>query len=814
MANIAFLNVGYTAAVVYTVGSITYHAINRLEAPYLNEIQIEQRAQASFRAALQNQTDFRSKIKKVYHFITEKLLSCPIVRIVIFLALSFFPNRSSNQPLVLDLNQPLNPNQPLVLGSNQPPNLDDLWEREEFDQLTTCLEDQMSSKGITWAPKIFLKKAPPLSSSLIYIPKFCLDLTLLAERGELRPFFGREKEFRAIGEILGRNQKSNPLLLGPPGVGKTSMAEGIAQKIIRNGNDLHRYFKGKRIFLLQWDRLVMGAEKYSQDKVEHRLLSILKEAKENKENVIIFIDEIHAFLKNSADNIFTDILKPALAEGSFYCIAATTTWDYDKLIEKDPSLERRFPKVNICEPLYEEMQRVLHAVIPRLEAHHSVRISDEAITECITLSQRYLKSYSSFPDKAIDLLDQAASRLSSTAKPYEDPKTMQLSIFLKLLLQMQNQATDPACLNQKIQETRKKFSAVMTKDMVCRLVAERVNLPLEKLQKSEKELLKNLDALMSQKIIGQKKSIKLLCNGIRRARIKLADPNSPAGVFLLLGPTGVGKTASAQALCEILYGSKEKMLRLDMSEYHSSYTISKLIGTSAGYSGYGKGGILTNWLKKNPNSIVLFDEIEKADEVIHDLLLQLFDGGRITSGEGETVQCLDTTFIMTSNIGAEQILKSYHITAEEEEENAHFYQENDELQEEIDRLLRNEFRAEFIGRIQETTIFYPLSKKEIRQIAELQCKTLKEQVGGNLECPNIEVSWDDSLIQFLVEKGYSPKKGARELAGCIRRNMRDPLADLIIQEKIRSGNKIHFTSDGKAVRFMIESAQDKLASQS
>lgn len=670
---------------------------------------------------------------------------------------------------------------PFHLPNSVSSKVDRLWTEKNFAQLVIALEQEMDTPaGITWTPNTFHKKAPILPKPLPVLSEFARDLTLEAEQGKLRPFSGRVKEISKIAEILGRNQKSNPLLLGAPGVGKTSIPEGIAQKIVKNDVDLPATFKGKRIFLLAWERLAANAEKYSGDTLEKRLIAVLKEASENKENVILFIDEIHAFLTGG----HADILKPALANGSLSCIGATTTWDYQKMIEDNPALERRFPDVNIPEPSEQDMRKVLNGVIPMLEAHHGVHITDQALEESIKLGERYLKSQS-FPDKAIDLLDQAASRLSLTH--VSNAKDRQLSIFLKLLIQMRNQVDDPTQLDQKIAETRSKFSRILTEDLIRNVVAEKVNLPLQRIQESEKDLLNNLEATISKKIIGQTQSITSLCQGVRRARLKLGNPERPAGVFLMLGPTGVGKTESAKVLSQILYGSRDNILRLDMSEYQHSSDINKLIGSPAGYIGHGQGGKLTNWLKKKPLSIVLLDEIEKADRSIFDLLLGVFDAGRITDGNNETIRCLDTIFIMTSNAGAKTISQNYQKLTEEN------------LVRVLDQSLEKIFKPEFIGRIQETVIFYPLSETEVRQIVELQCTELKERVEKNVHCPNLKMGWDASLIQFLAKTYYDPARGARGISRGILRTMETPIGDSIIQEKIKPGSRIHFSSNGTKV---------------
>lgn len=382
-----FKKAAFNFAVSYASVLFFQYIVKKLETPYLDLIEAEQAAQASLREKLKDQ----SGIKAVYYFCVENVLSISGVRLVIFFALSFFSSRNE-------------------VMSTPKKVLDDLWSEKKIDLLLAKLEEDMDSpQGITWTPTTHLRKAPSLPKPLVALSRFARDLTLEIAGGQQIPFSGRKKELNEIAEILARNQKSNPILLGRPGVGKTAFARGIATLIVRGEESLSPFFKGKRVFLLEWDRLAMGAKKYSEDTIEKRLIDVIAEACMNKEHVLLFIDEVHAFLKDNKDTMA--ILKPALADGSLSCIAATTTWDYEKMLEKDPSLERRFPQVHIFEPAEAELLQVLKAFALGLEAHHGVRISDKAVEESINLGNRFLQSQS-FPDKAIDLLDQAACRLS------------------------------------------------------------------------------------------------------------------------------------------------------------------------------------------------------------------------------------------------------------------------------------------------------------------------------------------------------------------------------------------------------------------
>lgn len=664
-----------------------------------------------------------------------------------------------------------------------------LWSEKKFDQLVIALETQITSK-IVWSPTFFHKKAPVLPSPCPHLSAFTRDLTLEAERCKLRPFFGRSKGINDIADILNCKQKCNPILIGPSGVGKTALLEGIAQKIVSGDPSLPPIFHNKRIFLIEWSFLSRDTDDYSIERtVKKRLGDILREAAEHKEHVILAIDEIHSFLNQKRGNECMQIVKPALADGSIASIGATTEWDYQQILANDPALERRFPTVPISEPIEQELKQILKAVIPSLEAHHAVQITDQAVDEAIKLSERYFKSLS-FPDKAIDLLDHAASQL--TSRQNVSPQDNQYATFLKRLLQIQSQMDNPTVLDKKIAETEGKLSKKLSEEMIRQLVAQKVKLPLDRIQQSEKELLSTLEDQLSKKIIGQPKAITALCQGVRRARLKLGDRNRPAGVFLLCGPTGVGKTESVKALAHLLYGPHDNYLRIDMGEYQHSSDINKLIGSSIGYSGHTEGGLLTNWLKKNPRTTVLFDEIEKANPTIFNLLLGLFNDGRITDGNNQTVVCLDATFIMTSNIASQEIIDNQNASEEQ-------------LYTLVDKTLKTKFRNEFIGRIQETVIFYPLSDDAVRQIVTLQCTELKKSVESNSSCPRLKMTWDETIVQYLAKTYYTPDKGARALANGIQRTMENRIADLIINDKIKEGDTIHFSLKDNQIQINVSS---------
>ncbi len=499
MFNIPSKSFFYKAAAYYGTLSFGIIVAKKLEAPFLKAIEVEKAAQAAARARLQNRTDAQSYRQRDYHWITEKLLSLPLVRVVTYITISTFGFAET---------------------AEFPNDLDKFWEKGELGPLIQGLEKQMESPdGITWKPKTGLKKAPPLPRSVTQTPKFCLDLTKAAEDGILLPFVGRETEFRKIAEILGCQQKNGPYLLGPQGVGKTAIAKGLAQKIVYRGADLPSIFQGKRIFLLKWELITVEASPLSS--VAGRLSSVLKEAKTHKEKMILFIDDIGGFFDfRPGQEEVSALLKSALADGSIYCMAAATASEYEKLIvgsnilERSPALDRG-PTIEIVEPNETEMLEILQAFIPTLEAHHGVQITSEAIHECINLCSRYLKT-ESFPAKAIDLLDQAASRLSAEKRPFEDQKVKRYSIFIKFLIDLRGHAADPRLFNEKIQELRRGFPNSLTGELIRSVMAEKVELPLEKMKGKEKDTLINLESLLSEKIIGQKGPIKSLSGAIRR----------------------------------------------------------------------------------------------------------------------------------------------------------------------------------------------------------------------------------------------------------------------------------------------------------
>lgn len=685
------------------------------------------------------------------------------------------------------------PTPPASTAPTQPPRdpspLDPMWENREIIPLIQALESQLDQpEGITWIPPHPLRTAPPLPTPMPYLSAYATDLTEKAARGEFEPFVGRERDFQNIAEIFGRSRQNTPIIIGAKGIGKTKIGEGLAQRIVDDDPTLPAMFRGKRVFLLQRDKLSRGASNYSSDSVEKRMTAILNEVKNNKDSVIIFMDEFENLQKYDLN--IMNIIKPDLDDGTFPCIAATTAWDYNSMLLLDRSLDKWFSQVNISEPTQEEVRSILTPLTLELEIHHGVRFEPTAIEETISLADRYFKSLS-FPAKAIDLLDRGASAIRARAQ--RNGQTEKLIRFLKLLLYFKTQLSDSATrthIDDKITEYRNRLTDVVSSDTIRAIVADKINIPLQRIQEDERMLLNTLEEKLEEKIIAQEEAIRVLSQAIRRGRVGIGDPNKPQGVFFFLGPTGVGKTEIVRALTELLFGSKDLMLRLDMSEYKNAADINKLIGSPTGYLGSTQGGKLTNWLRKNPYSIVLFDELEKADPAVFDLLLQVLDAGRLTDGLSQTVQCRDTIFVMTSNLGADLMLSASDKAPEV-------------LESEMNALLKEKFKPEFLGRIQETVYFKPLSKQSVKEIAELQCGELKTSMRTNTRYPGLDIIWNEAFINRIVEIAYAPDKGARELENCIRRYMVQPISDELTNQTIPPGSIFSFNYDGRRIQMNI-----------
>ena len=631
------------------------------------------------------------------------------------------------------------------------------------------------------------------------LDKFGRDLTQAAKNGEIDPVIGREKEIQRVIQILSRRTKNNPVLIGEPGVGKTAVAEGLALEIAK-GN-VPEILKDKRVVSLDLTGMVAGA-KYRGD-FEERIKAAIDEVKKSK-NTILFIDELHTIVgagaaEGSADA--ANILKPSLARGDFQVIGATTLNEYRKYIEKDAALERRFQPVKVGEPTPEQAVQILKGLRDSYEAHHKVKITDEAINAAVTLSSRYIADRY-LPDKAIDLIDEGASkvRLASLTSPdnvkeledeiadYEKEKASAINEqdferAARLRDEQKELQTKLDDAKKKWQEQQKGNSGEVTAEDIAKIVSEWTGIPVVQLTKEESERLLNMENVLHERVIGQSEAVTAIAKAIRRGRVGLKDPKRPVGSFIFLGPTGVGKTELCKALAEAMFGDENAMLRLDMSEYMEKHTVSKLIGSPPGYVGFEEGGQLTEKVRRKPYSVVLFDEIEKAHPDVFNMLLQILEDGRLTDSQGRTVDFKNTIIIMTSNGGARLITeKQSSLGFNSENENAEESEKKD-IKELVTGELRKVFRPEFLNRVDDIIVFNKLNKDEIKQIAVKMLKTLENR----LDKMNIKISFTDNAISEIADKGFDENYGARPLRRAIQNEIEDPLSEQMLEGKVKDG---------------------------
>lgn len=631
------------------------------------------------------------------------------------------------------------------------------------------------------------------------LDKFGRDLTQAAKNGEIDPVIGREKEIQRVIQILSRRTKNNPVLIGEPGVGKTAVAEGLALEIAK-GN-VPEILKDKRVVSLDLTGMVAGA-KYRGD-FEERIKAAIDEVKKSK-NTILFIDELHTIVgagaaEGSADA--ANILKPSLARGDFQVIGATTLNEYRKYIEKDAALERRFQPVKVGEPTPEQAVQILKGLRDSYEAHHKVKITDEAINAAVTLSSRYIADRY-LPDKAIDLIDEGASkvRLASLTSPdnvkeledeiadYEKEKASAINEqdferAARLRDEQKELQTKLDDAKKKWQEQQKGNSGEVTAEDIAKIVSEWTGIPVVQLTKEESERLLNMENVLHERVIGQSEAVTAIAKAIRRGRVGLKDPKRPVGSFIFLGPTGVGKTELCKALAEAMFGDENAMLRLDMSEYMEKHTVSKLIGSPPGYVGFEEGGQLTEKVRRKPYSVVLFDEIEKAHPDVFNMLLQILEDGRLTDSQGRTVDFKNTIIIMTSNVGARLITeKQSSLGFNSENENVEESEKKD-IKELVTGELRKVFRPEFLNRVDDIIVFNKLNKDEIKQIAVKMLKTLENR----LDKMNIKISFTDNAISEIADEGFDENYGARPLRRAIQNEIEDPLSEQMLEGKVKDG---------------------------
>ncbi|HIZ78901.1 MAG TPA: ATP-dependent Clp protease ATP-binding subunit [Candidatus Lachnoclostridium stercorigallinarum] len=657
-------------------------------------------------------------------------------------------------------------------------------------------EDMQTGKG---------RKGTPVLDS------YSRDLTALAREGKLDPVIGRNREISRVIQILSRRTKNNPCLIGEPGVGKTAVVEGLAQLII-SGN-VPETIAGKRVVTLDLSGMVAGS-KY-RGEFEERIKKVLAELRDDG-NVLLFIDEIHTIIgAGGAEGALdaSNILKPSLARGELQLIGATTIEEYRKYIEKDSALERRFQPVTVDEPDEEASIAILKGLKGKYEEHHRVTITDEAIEAAVRLSARYINDRF-LPDKAIDLIDEASSkvRLQSFVEP---PEIRSLEKDIAVLEEQKENAIRTEAYEkagdikkkqekkrEKIEKLRQKWEKekmsrklVVGDGEIADVVSGWTRIPVKKLAEEESERLRNLESILHERVVGQEEAVTAVSRAIRRGRVGLKDPKRPIGSFLFLGPTGVGKTELSKALAEAMFGTENALIRVDMSEYMEKHSVSKMIGSPPGYVGYDEGGQLSEKVRRNPYSVILFDEVEKAHPDVFNILLQVLDDGHITDAQGRKIDFKNTVIIMTSNAGAENIISPKRLgfaSANDEQENYKFMK--DRVMEEVRRL----FKPEFLNRIDDIIVFHPLNREHMKEIAGIMLKTIEARSQSQL---HMTLNVTDQAKEYLIEKGYDEKYGARPLRRTIQNLLEDKLAEELLDGRLKEGASVTIDADSQGLKF-------------
>ncbi|MBE5877518.1 MAG: ATP-dependent Clp protease ATP-binding subunit [Lachnospiraceae bacterium] len=644
--------------------------------------------------------------------------------------------------------------------------------------------------------------------------QYSRDLTALAKEGKLDPVIGRETEIMRVVQILSRRTKNNPCLIGEPGVGKTAIAEGLALRIV--SGEVPDTVKNKRVVTLDLSGMVAGS-KY-RGEFEERIKKVIREVTEAG-NIYLFLDELHTLIgAGGAEGAIdaSNILKPSLSRGEIQLIGATTISEYRKYIEKDAALERRFQPVTVEEPTEAEAIRILSGIAYKYEEHHKVTITPEAIEAAVKLSNRYINDRN-LPDKAIDLIDEAAAaiRLRGMHLP-ENLKEMQAgikkyelqierSIRMEVFSQAAELRRDQEALIKKYEKALDKYEKTqaakqltVTENEIAEVVSNWTKIPVQKLAQKESEKLLKLESILHKRVIGQEESVSAVARAMKRGRVGLQDPNRPIGSFLFLGPTGVGKTELSKALAEAMFGSENALIRVDMSEYMESHSVSKMIGSPPGYVGFEEGGQLSEKVRRNPYSVVLFDEVEKAHPDVFNVLLQVLDDGHITDSKGRKVSFKNTVLIMTSNAGANRIIDPKNLGfMTKKDEQADYNKMKSNVMEEVKRL----FKPEFINRIDEIMVFHPLGETEMKQIITLLSKSLCDRCKKQMD---IDLTFTPALKEYLVKKYSDPKMGARPLKRAVQNVVEDELATAILEGRVKQGDTVKAGVKNEKVTFTVK----------
>ena len=646
------------------------------------------------------------------------------------------------------------------------------------------------------------------------LDQYSRDLTQMAAEGKLDPVVGREKEISRLIQILSRRTKNNPCLVGEPGVGKTAIAEGLAQRIL--AGSVPETIKDKRLVVLDLSGMVAGS-KY-RGEFEERIRKVVDEVRENQ-GILLFIDELHTIIgAGGAEGALdaSNILKPSLSRGELQIIGATTLEEYRKYIEKDAALERRFQPVTVEEPSEEEAYEILKGLRPYYERHHKVEISDEALEAAVKMSVRYINDRF-LPDKAIDLIDEAASKVQLSG--YQASSEIEgLSREIQVILQEKERAIKTGYLSlakecqEKQKEAEARLEQLQVKEekknqrksgkvdekAVASIVSDWTKIPVQRLTEGETRRLAQLEKELHKRVIGQEEAVHAVSQAVKRGRVGLKDPNRPIGSFLFLGPTGVGKTELSKALAQAVFGSEQAMIRVDMSEYMEKHSVSKLIGSPPGYVGYDEGGQLSEKVRRNPYSVILFDEIEKAHPDVFNILLQVLDDGHITDAHGRKVDFKQTIIIMTSNAGAQAIVEPKQLGfISQKDEKKDYEKMKSGVMEEVRRL----FKPEFLNRIDEIMVFHTLNKEEIRKIVLLLLKSLEKRCEEQMD---IHLNVTNSAVDYIAEAGFDAKYGARPLRRAIQSKIEDRLANELLEGKIKRGDIVQVQYRNKEIRFIVK----------